>query len=120
MAITRFTHWVKPRIVHGNPTKFGWVVLYPKGLDLQKNTDLAWGVFINAHYGVRIEEGAQLGPYVVVTSDNTINNTRGPIIIKRNARVGAFALLLPNVVIEENEFVKAHSIRKGTTWWKEK
>ena len=104
--------WIPPQIKHGEPTKYGWVVLYPEHFKLGKYTDIAWGCFVNARYGVTIEENVQIGPFTSILSDNSINNTHGPITIKGGANIGAYSLILPNVIIENGEFVKAYSIRK--------
>lgn len=106
----RFKDWMFPDIQHGIPTQYGWVVYYPKLFNIQRYVDIGWGCFINAKYGIEIEEDVQIGPYCVITSDNTINNTRGKIKICKGARIGAYSLILPNSIIEENEFIRARSI----------
>lgn len=110
MEKTRFTHWVSPKIVHGKPNKYGWVVYYPEGFKLSKNTDIGWGTFINAKYGVSIGEGTQIGPYCVITSANTINNSFGFIKIGKNVLIGAYTLILPNRNIADGAFIKARSV----------
>lgn len=101
-----------PEIIHGLPTKYGWRVLYPENLKLGKYTDLAAGVLINAQYGVEIGKYTQIGPYVCILSSNTINDVFGVIKIGKNCRIGAFSLILPNVIIPENSFIKAYSVIK--------
>ena len=106
----RFKHWVKPQIIHGKPTKYGWVVYYPKGLKLGDYTDIGWGCFLQARWGIRIEDYAQLGAYTCLYSENSENKTNGPIIIKKNAKIGAHCVILPNVCVGENSFVGAGTI----------
>ena len=79
-------------------------------MKLGKMTDIGYGSFINAQEGVEIGDCVQLGPYVVITSANTINNTYGKIKIMRHVVIGAFTLILPNVTIGEGAKIGAHSI----------
>lgn len=98
-----------PDIKHGVPNQYGWIVLFPENFVLGKYTDLAYGVFINAKYGVTVEEDVQIGPYVCILSDNTINNTSGRIFIGKGAMIGAYTLILPGVTIEPGQYIKARS-----------
>ena len=62
-----------------------------------------------------IEEGAWLGPNVVLTnakyplSPGVKNNLKGPLI-KKNAKIGANATILPGIVIGENALVGAGAV----------
>ncbi|HTR81889.1 MAG TPA: acyltransferase [Bacteroidota bacterium] len=62
-----------------------------------------------------LEDGCWLGPHVVITnalyplSPNVKNELRGAIV-KKNAKVGANATLLPGVTIGENALVGAGSV----------
>ena len=111
----RFKHWVKPRIIHGKPTKYGWVVYHPNKLKLGKYTDIGHGVFNQAKYGVTIEDYAQVGGGAYIYTYNSENGTKGSIIIKKNAKIGALALILPKpdgspLIIGENSFVGALTV----------
>ena len=108
----RFPNWKMPEIRHGVPTIYGWMVLNPAGLRLAKFTDIGWGTFINARYGVTIEEEVEIGPFCAILSDNSINGTCGLIVIGKGAKIGAYSLILPNVLIEAGTFIKARSIVK--------
>jgi len=115
MNNSRFKDWKKPEIKHNIPTKWNWIVGYPEGLKLGKNVDIGTFTYIMAKYGVIIEDNVQVGGGVRIYSENTIDNTKGEIIIKRNARIGANSVILPNVIIGENSFVGALSLIKSNT-----
>lgn len=104
--------WKKPSIKHMVETKWGWRVGHPEGLKLGKNVDIGCGCYINARYGVSIGDNVQIGGNTLIYSHNTINNTKGRVVIGSNARIGAHALILPGAVIKKGEFVKAYEIRK--------
>ena len=97
-------------MVHGKPTKWGWVPYYPEGITIGKNSDIGWASFINGKYGVIIGEGTQIGPYTGILSANTINNTFGSIKIGKNVRIGSHSLILPNTNIPDNAFIRAYSL----------
>lgn len=106
----RFNDWKFPEILHGLPTEYGWIVYHPKKFNLYKYVDIGWGTFINSKHGVEIHEDVQIGPYCSILSDNTIDNQKGKITIGKGAKIGAYSLILPNVTINPNEFIKARSI----------
>jgi len=108
--VNRFKHWKKPKIKDRVPTKYGWVVYHPEKLKLGKMTDIGYGTFINAQEGVEIGDYCQFGPYCVITSANTINNTYGKIVIMRNAVVGTHTTILPSVTIGEGAKVGAYCL----------
>lgn len=67
--------------------------------------------------GITIEDDVQIGPRVNLTSENHPLDPAdrktllpGPIIIKRNAWIGAGATILPGVTIGENAVVAAGAI----------
>lgn len=102
--------WIKPKIIHNIPTIFNWVVGHPEGLELGDNVDIGAFTYIMAKYGVIIEDDVQIGGGCHIYSHNTINNTKGKVIIKKGAKIGAHSVILPNVIIEENQLIKAGSI----------
>jgi len=105
----RFSNWQMPEILHGQQTKYGWVVLFPENLILSKHVDIGYGTFINAKHGVIIAEEVEIGPYCCILSDNSINNKSGCIIINSGVKIGAYSLILPNSIIKRNSFIKARS-----------
>ena len=91
-------------------TKWRWMCQYRENLILHKNTDIGAFTYINAKYGVEIEEDVQIGSHCSIYSLNTENGTMGKVIIRKNACIGSHCVIFPNVVIQENENVPAGSI----------
>ena len=102
-------NWIKPEIKHGSPTKYGWIVSYPKKLFLEKYTDIGAFTYIQAQEGVEIKKFAQLGSHCSVYSVSTIDKKRGKVVIGRNARVGSHSVIMPGVTIGANTVVGAMS-----------
>ncbi|QQG42907.1 MAG: acyltransferase [Candidatus Giovannonibacteria bacterium] len=105
----RFKNWRVPRIRHGKPTKYNWVVLRPEGLKLGKNTDIGAYTLIAAHYGVEIEDDVQVGSHCSLYSYSTIDNKKGKVVLKTNCRIGTHSSVMPGITIGENTIVGAHS-----------
>ena len=106
---SRFRKWVAPRIRHGKPTKYNWLVQYPKGLTLGKFTDIGAFTYINARKGVIIEEDVQIGSHCSIYSVSTIDNKDGRVVLKKNCRIGSHCVVMPGVTIGENAIIGAHS-----------
>ena len=102
--------WKRPKIKHNKLTKWNWVVGHPKNLRLGKNVDIGAFTYINARYGVIIEDNVQIGGGCHIYSHNTINDTKGLILIQEGACIGAHSVILPNVCIEANKLIKAGSV----------
>lgn len=100
--------WKKPNPKHLIPTKWGWTVAHPGGLRIGVGTDIGNGTYINARYGVVIGDNVQIGGNCCIYSDNTINGTKGQVVIKPDTKIGAFSLILPNTTLEG--FYEAYSI----------
>jgi UDP-3-O-[3-hydroxymyristoyl] glucosamine N-acyltransferase len=99
--------WKPPKIEHGKPNQYGWVVWHPEHFLLGENTDIGWGCFIQAEYGVVIGEGTKLGAYCIIYSADTENQKNGIVSIGNNTRIGAGTKLYPNTYIGSDVFIKA-------------
>lgn len=110
--MSRFSerNWKRPRIPKGRPTKYGWAVSHPDRFKLGKFTDIGYGAYIQSEGGVVIEDNVQVGGGVKIYSVNTIDGTRGRVVIRRNAKIGANSVILPNVEIGENSLIGALSL----------
>lgn len=105
----RFKLWKMPEIEEGKLTRWNWVCQHVSGLRLSNNTDIGAFTYINAKYGVEIQEEAQIGSHCSVYSESTIDNKKGPVVIKRNARIGSHSVLMPGITIGENSVIGAFS-----------
>ena len=101
--------WRKPIIKHGKFTKYNYIVQYPEGLKLGKNFDLGTFTYINAKYGITINDLVQIGSHCSIYSHSTIDSKNGSIVLGKNCRIGSHSTIMPNVSIGENSTVAAHS-----------
>ena len=104
-ASNRFKTWEMPEIPDGKPTKFGWIVRHPEKLRLAPNTDIGAFTYIQAINGVTIEEGVQIGSQVSIYTFSTLTDKQGPVVLKRNCKIGSHAIIMPGVTIGENSVV---------------
>ena len=105
----RFKDWKRPEIEDGKPTKYNWIVQHKDNLALGENTDIGAFTYINAEYGVVIEDEVQVGSHCAIYSVSTIDGKRGTVTLKRNCRIGSHTVLMPGVTIGENAVVGACS-----------
>jgi len=106
----RFRDWQYPEIKEGQPTQYNWVVQNVNGLKLGFKTDIGAFTYINAKYGVLIEDEVQIGSHCSIYSVSTIDDTGGKIVLKENCRIGSHSTVLPGVIIGENSIIGAHSL----------
>lgn len=105
----RFTDWQSPQIEEGKLTKWNWLVQYVENLRLGMHTDIGAFTYINAKYGVTIEDEVQIGSHCSIYSLSTIDNKTGAVVLKRNCRVGTHSVVMPGVTIGENSIIGACS-----------
>lgn len=108
-VIDRFHNWQYPKIEEGKMTQYGWIVRHKENLKLGYKTDIGAFSYINAKNGVTLEDNVQLGSHCSIYSVSTIDNKEGPVILKKNCRIGSHSTIMPNVVVGENTIVGAHS-----------
>lgn len=107
-----FKKWKKPKFKRGGLTRWNWMCQYHKNLKLGKFTDIGAFSYINAYAGVEIEDFVQLGSHCSIYSINTIDKTKGRVVIKKGARIGTHSTIMPGVTIGENAIVGAYSFVK--------
>ena len=110
--MTRFPNWQPPTFDNQDMTQWHWVCQHREKFHLGKNTDIGAFTYINAKFGVTIEEGAQIGSHCSIYSHNTIDETHGPIVIRAGARIGSHTTILPNTTIGANAKIGAGSVVK--------
>lgn len=106
----RFRNWQYPEIKEGQLTKYNWVVQNLDGLKLGFKTDIGAFTYINAQYGVLIEDEVQIGSHCSIYSVSTIDNTKGKVILRMNCCIGSHTTILPGITIGENSIIGAHSM----------
>lgn len=108
--IDRFKNWKYPEIEEGKLTKYNWLVQNKDGLTLGCQTDIGAFTYINAKYGVIIEDNVQIGSHCSIYSVSTIDDKNGKVQIKNNAKLGSHTTVLPGVTIGKNSIVGANSL----------
>lgn len=107
--MSRFSKWKYPKFNKYGVTKWYWICQNRRKLKLAKNTDVGAFTYINAKYGVIIEENVQIGSHCAIYSESTIDNKSGPVKICKNARVGSHTTIMPGITVGENSIIGAHS-----------
>jgi acetyltransferase-like isoleucine patch superfamily enzyme len=105
----RFENWQYPQIEEGKPTKYNWVVQDKDNLKLGYKTDIGTFSYINAKFGVIIEDFVQIGSHCSIYSLSTIDNKKGTVTLKKNCRIGSHSVVMPGVTIGENSIIGAFS-----------
>jgi len=105
----RFENWEYPEIREGELTKYNWVVQHKDKLKLGYKTDIGAFTYINAKYGVVIEDLVQIGSHCSIYSVSTIDDKKGQVTLKRNCRIGSHSIIMPGVTVGENSVVGAFS-----------
>jgi acetyltransferase-like isoleucine patch superfamily enzyme len=104
--------WKPPKIEHAKPTIYGWTIYHPENFVLGWETDIGWGCFIQAEYGVEIGSNTQIGGGTYIYSKDTQRNKSGKVFIGSNVKIGAHCLILPGVDIPDGAKIPAKSIVK--------
>src|SRR5574337_947859 len=101
--------WKIPIIKHGKMTKYNYIVQYPENLKIGKYFDIGEFTYINSEYGIEIGDNVQIGSHCSIYSNSTIDSKKGPVILKKNCKIGTHSTVMPNVTIGENSVVAAYS-----------
>jgi acetyltransferase-like isoleucine patch superfamily enzyme len=108
----RFKNWVMPEILENKPNKYNWIVQYKDNFKLGYKTDIGQFSYINASHGVTIEDYVQIGSHCSIYSNSTIDMTSGPVVLKKNCKIGTHSVVMPGVTVGENSIVGAFSFVK--------
>jgi acetyltransferase-like isoleucine patch superfamily enzyme len=109
----RFENWVYPEIEEGKPTKYNWIVQHKDRFNLGYKTDIGAFTYINAKYEVAIEDFVQIGSHCSIYSVSTIDHTRGPVVLKKNCKIGTHSVIMPGVTVGQNSIIGAFSFVKN-------
>ena len=107
-----FKNWKQPKFNSEGKTKWNWICQYYKNLTLGKYVDIGAFTYINAHFGVTIEEDVQIGSHCSIYSHSTIDDNKGRVVIKKGAKIGTHSVVMPGVTIGENAVIGAYSFVK--------
>lgn len=105
----RFKEWTKPEIEEGKLTKWNWMVQGKERLELGVRTDIGAFTYINAKYGVKIEDHVEIGSHCSIYSESTIDKKKGKVTIGKNVKIGTHSTVMPGVSIGENSIIGAYS-----------
>ena len=78
-------------------------------MKLGYRSDIGAFSYINARHGVEIGDEVQIGSHCSIYSVSTIDDKSGPVVLKKNARIGTHSTVMPGVTIGENAVVGAMS-----------
>lgn len=109
MSKERFKQWKKPEIKETELTTWNWMVQGVEGLELGKKTDIGAFTYINAKFGVQIQDFVQVGSHCSIYSESTIDNKKGKVTLKRNCKIGSHSVIMPGVTVGENSIVGVFS-----------
>ena len=107
--MNRFKKWKAPIIKEGKLTKYNWLVQHKKNLKLGYKSDIGSFTYINAKYGVTIEDYVQIGSHCAIYSVSTIDNKKGPVVLKKNCKIGSHSVIMPGITIGKNSVIAAFS-----------
>lgn len=105
----RFKQWKYPKIKEGKLTKYNWIVQHKKNLKLGYKTDIGAFTYINAKYGVIIDDYVEIGSHCSIYSVSTIDKKNGQVILKKNCKLGSHSVVMPGVIVGENSIIGAFS-----------
>ena len=110
MTEKRFKNWKQPKIEEKKlHPKYYFLIQHKDKLELGENTDIGAFTYINAKHGVTMEKNVQIGSHCSIYTVSTIDEKKGKIVIKENARIGSHNTIMPGVTIGKNAIVGAHS-----------
>ncbi|MBU1159682.1 acyltransferase [Patescibacteria group bacterium] len=104
-----FKKWQRPIVKEGKLTKWNWMVQNVKNFKLGKNTDIGAFTYIQAEYGVTIEDDVEIGSHCSIYSKSTIDHKKGPVVLKKNCKIGTHSTIMPGITIGENSVIGACS-----------
>lgn len=108
-AKKRFKNWKPPKFNKRGMTKWNWMCQHHEKLKLGRFVDIGAFTYINAKYGVEIQDFVQVASHCAIYSISTIDDKKGRVILKKNARIGSHCVIMPGITVGENSIVGACS-----------
>ncbi len=71
-------------------------------------TDIGAFPYINAKFGVSIEDDVQIGSRCSIYSVSNIDGKSGSAVLKKGCRIGTYSTVMPGVMVGEDAVVGAH------------
>lgn len=105
----RFADWKYPKVEDGKLTAYNWLVQHTENFSLGFKTDIGAFTYINARFGVTLEDFVQIGSHCSLYSESTIDGRQGPIRLEKNCRIGSHSVIMPGVTIGANSRIGAFS-----------
>jgi acetyltransferase-like isoleucine patch superfamily enzyme len=85
------------------------MVQHTSKLKMGKMVDIGAFTYINAKYGVTIEDNVQIGSHCSIYSISTIDDKHGAVVLEKNCKIGTHSVVMPNVRVGKNSVVGAFS-----------
>ena len=111
------THLIAMQVPFGRLKRFFYRL---RGTKIGKNVDLSNGVFLEESFPelIEIEDNVDIGPNAIIVThdsssrclDPSLPIKKGKVVIKRNAYIGAGAIILPGVTVGEFAIVAAGAV----------
>ena len=89
--------------------QYNWVVQHKDNFKLGYRTDIGAFTYINAKFGVTIEDDVQIGSHCSIYSISTIDGKEGKVVLKKNCKIGSHSVVMPGVTVGENAVIGAMS-----------
>jgi acetyltransferase-like isoleucine patch superfamily enzyme len=101
----RFKNWRPPEFDEKDMTKWNWMCQHHENLTLGKYVDIGAFTYINAKYGVEIQDNVQIGSHCSIYSESTIDDKKGRVVLKKKCRIGSHTVIMPGVTVGENSII---------------
>ncbi len=109
MKQKRFPNYKLVEFDRNGMTKWHWKCQYSENFKCGNQVDIGSFTFIQAKYGVDIEDNVQIGSHCSIYSVSTIDNKQGKVTLKKNCKIGTHSVIMPNITIGKNSIIGAFS-----------
>ncbi len=103
------TEWIAPEFDDMGMTQWGWRVTHRDNFKLGKNVEIGSFTMIDARNGVTVEDDVKIGFGCIILSHSSIDNRNGGVLLKKNCKIGANSVVMPDVEVGEGSIVGGNS-----------